>query len=163
MRDAIEASMDGSLDVMSTVDPGNLKETDPRVFETDAAVWQSIAFKRSRDRTHSLETWRSAAFVRLNDSNELAWYGDRLEHHPVIWRSFAAYPPVSRMTMTGGPIIEAANPFGVVVGDLLGEIMKTYVPCYVDDYLLCYGLNLGTLTLAAKLPIQDYIQSFFPS
>ncbi|KAI0765988.1 hypothetical protein BC629DRAFT_1442761 [Irpex lacteus] len=75
-------------------------------------------------------TWPDVSFVRpyasvSADDDDTLQYGDELVQHPILWRSFASFPPVNKFgIMACGPDwIEPSNDRGVVVADVLQQIL----------------------------------------
>ncbi len=116
----------------SGADDSHSLDLDPVVAST---AWSAIAFKRStRDQWQLItqrESWHEMAFIRADlpaDDKTLA-YGERLEKHPLIWRSFATFPPVPFFIVRGEKTVEAGNPRGITVADFLSDIVSLYVSC----------------------------------
>ncbi|KAI0766010.1 hypothetical protein BC629DRAFT_1539558 [Irpex lacteus] len=129
---AMERNVNAGVGLMDTaVGKQNRRATGFDEMEVNP-LWSGIAFKKKKDRYGFFvrDTWRTAAFVRddRQDHNpkELRTlrYGDPLINHPIIWRSFATFPPVDRLSTLGSTTIEPENPDGVIVADVLES---TYV------------------------------------
>lgn len=114
----MERSMDAGVGLMDTaVGKQDRRATGFDEMEVNP-LWSGIDLKKKKNRYGFFvrDTWRTAAFVRddRQDHNpkELRTlrYGDRLTNHPIIWRSFATFPPVDRLSTLGSTTIEPENP-----------------------------------------------------
>lgn len=96
-----------------------------------------ITFK-TREYTYAVdlpaETWRSAAFIRHEPANpedkDSLQYADEFANHPILWRSFFAFPPIARFRVTAADqakTIAPHNPDGVILADVLENIVEVYV------------------------------------
>ncbi len=81
-----------------------------------------------------IETWRSAAFIRQEASNpedeDSLQYNDEFAHHPILWRSFFAFPPISRFRVlfdNPNMALAPSNDDGIILADVLQNIMEMYV------------------------------------
>ncbi len=104
-------------------------------------VWDAFVFKKYAWEVfgHPHNMWRAVSFVRPcasvpAEDNDTLRYGDELVQHPILWRSFASFPPVTKFSLLwGGPVwIEPYNHDGVTVADVLQQILDTYVPSKHD-------------------------------
>ncbi len=100
------------------------------------SVWDGIVFKKHAGQLilRPRCTWPDVSFVRPYasvpaDDDDTLQYGDKLVQHPILWRSFASFPPVNKFgIMACGPDwIEPSNDRGVVVADVLQQILDAYV------------------------------------
>lgn len=116
-------------------------DSDPIVAST---AFSAIVFKRSTREQWQLiienETWHEMAFIRadLPPGDKTLAYGERLEEHPLIWRSFATFPPVPHFTVLGEKSVDVENPRGITVADFIGDIVSLYAKplsiAYCDTY-----------------------------
>lgn len=90
-----------------------------------SSVWNTLQFKRSREITSGRFLWNPRVYLKdhtLSDIKVAAH--DKLSDHPIMWKTFATFPPVTRMVIQNGPhtgII--SNPSGLVVADVLQRLV----------------------------------------
>ncbi len=89
-------------------------------------ICSSITFQPNNP-GKKLDDWTTSAFVRADgpEGDRRLRYGDELIQHPVLWRSFLTFPPVTDLRVYGGMTIEATNSNGVIVADLIDLILET--------------------------------------
>lgn len=136
----MRASVNSGISLMDTLDPSDeddqevLWELPDEEFSFSTAI-DTITFKtREFELLLPEETWRSAAFVRhgasgLEDQDSLQ-YGDEFVHHPILWRSFFAFPPIAGFRVTCSEwerAIAPRNDDGVIFADVLQNILEMYV------------------------------------
>lgn len=129
----MQRSMDIGFDPMDTVAPSNAAYEPFLKQITASRVWESIMFKRHGDyildpENKPFETWQNATRIRADSTvsnDRTVKYGNRLVHHSIITKSFATFPPVTKLqiSVSQGVVLGVVNPRGVLVADLLEEIM----------------------------------------
>lgn len=94
-----------------------------------SGAYEGIAFKQPTwGFQGSRADWRVLAFLNETPPNGLLRYGDKLENHPLIWRTFAVFPPATGLASTHGPFITVQdNESGNVVADILATVFRMYV------------------------------------
>lgn len=124
MRDGIN---EAGISLMDTVDPDE-DELVPCVDTVEPHdVYRNITFKkrkRTLENWSGKESWQTAAYIRAEAPDGTLDFGDQLVKHPIMWRSFATFAPVTKFGVLGIALnVDCYNPAGVVVGDLVNEIM----------------------------------------
>ncbi|KAI0766023.1 hypothetical protein BC629DRAFT_1539625 [Irpex lacteus] len=159
-EEAVRKSLNHDVDLMHTFSTDNPNDTatlqELHILEF-SPVWDGIAFKKAR--AGPTKTWQSAAFVRpAEDDSEddteddaedddTLQYGDELVEHPVLWRSFATFPPVTDFTVLlhEDARMEPYNSDGVIVADVLQNILDMYVLLIIMMSVAdCNHINCGT-------------------
>lgn len=130
-------SLSSGISLMRTLDPSDeedvheLWDLPDEEFAFTSAM-DAITFETREDEADlPVETWRSAAFVRheVPDSDELQ-YDDEFVHHPILRRSFFAFPPITQFRVTSWDWdreIAPHNANGVILADVLHNIVEMYV------------------------------------
>ncbi|KAI0692488.1 hypothetical protein BC835DRAFT_1356900 [Cytidiella melzeri] len=104
------------LDLMDTLPRDDVRDVEP------ISVWKDIAFKSNVRWARSIDTWRNTTCLRIVEEGYIGRAGP-LHEHPVIWRSFAAFPPVPKMNLCTIDIPDPSNDNGVIVADMLDAII----------------------------------------
>ncbi len=119
-------------------------------------VWDHIMLKRHN--WHYLRPpsmWRLLSFLRPDtsastDDDDTLQYGDELYEHPILWMSFASFPPVTKFSILWGvpSPIKPHNRNGVIVADVLQQVL--IAPEYVLPDIDLFLTYLSCATLIVK-------------
>lgn len=137
----MRASISSGIALMRTLDASD--EVDKEllwelpVYPKFNSTLDIITFKtREHAANLPIETWRDAAFIRHEVSNaeqqDSLQYDDEFVHHPILWRSFFAFPPIAGFRVTSTKwdrAIAPRNADGVILADVLQNIVEMYVQC----------------------------------
>ncbi len=121
----MDESIRDGIGIMDTVKPGS--DAAPQL--QPGGAYKGIAFKRpSSGFQNSRGDWKIFAFLNETPTDGLLRYGDKLENHPLIWRTFAVFPVATGLAASRGPSITVQNnESGNVIADILATIFRMYV------------------------------------
>lgn len=129
MTSSIEAAGISLMDTLGLEEGSESEEPIPgldTVIPND--VYRGITFKKRTptiENLHEPELWQTAVYVRVEAPDGTLDFGDEVVNHPIMWRSFAAFAPVTDFDIITSLIpVETYNPDGVIVGDVLRGIMS---------------------------------------
>lgn len=81
-------------------------------------VYKYIVFKH----TDLITEPDNTPYLRLNANDRQLW--EPLQNHPIVWQSFAVFPPAVKLNMMALPDFPPpSNNSGVSVGDLVSNMM----------------------------------------